>query len=134
MNLEAAGLGSWLLRETLRPVSASLEDAALLDCESYARWQVSQGGNEEISVRPREALPALLRELWRDELSAGERAVLRGLHLEGKNEAALARELGLHHSAVARTRRRAEEKLRGGIGYALRYIALLERTGVAMTE
>ena len=126
MNREAAGLGSWLLRDSLRPVSASLDAQAAhaLDQQSFMRWQAEAYGLDDADPAY-EALLALLREIWRDELDGGERAVLRGLHLEGKSEAALGREMGLHHSAVGRLRRRAEGKLRGGLDYALRYKALM---------
>jgi len=129
MNRDAAGLGSWLLRDVLRPVSASLDAQAAraLDQQSFRCWQAQSFGGEGDDPAYA-ALLALLREIWRDELDDGERAVLRGLHLEGKSEAAIGRALGLHHSAVGRLRRRAQGKLRGGLGYALRYQALMERT------
>ena len=122
MNREAAGVGSWLLREAMRPVSASLgAQSPVLDGQSYRLWQREEAGQAD---RSQQALQALLREIWRDELTGEERAVLRGLHLEGNSQAAVARALGLHHSAVGRLRRRAEEKLKGGLSYAMRYRAL----------
>jgi len=125
MNREAAGLGSWLPRDAPRPVSASLEDQGpLLDFQSFRWWQ-AQG--ERAADAGHAALTELLREIWREELTARERAVLRGVHLRKKSEAALARELGLHHSAVARLRGRGEEKLRGGLGYVMRYRTLVEQ-------
>jgi len=129
MNRDAAGLGSWLLRDVLRPVAASLDAQAAraLDQQGYTLWQAESLGLEDPDPA-RAALLALLREIWRDELDGVERAVLHGLHLEGKSEAAVGRALGLHHSAVGRQRRRAEGKLRGGLGYALRYRALLEKS------
>ena len=126
MNHDAAGVGSWLLRG-VRPVCASLDAQAAhaLDQTSFARWQAECcGATDEDPAHA--ALLALLREIWRDELNSGERAVLRGLHLAGKSQSALGRELGLHHSAVGRIRRRAEDKLRGGLGYALRYRELMK--------
>ena len=127
MNRDAAGLGSWLPRGTRRTASVSLdEQEALLDLRSFALWQL-QAQDRQQTDAGRAALLALLQEIWRDELSGRERAVLRGLCLEGKNESVLAREMGLHHSAVGRLRRRAEDKLKGGLGYAMRYQALVER-------
>ena len=124
MNRNAAGVGPWLLRETSPSARVSLDaQQALIDRQSFTRWLAqdadSEGGAEYT------ALLALLREIWRDELSERERAILQGLHLEGKKEAALAREMGVHHSAVGRLRRRGEQKLRGGLGYVLRYQALV---------
>ena len=128
MNRDAAGVGSWLLREVLRPVSASLDAQAAraLDQESFRSWQAGsyvEDGTDYAYA----ALLALLREIWRDELSENERAVLQGLHLESKSEAAIGRALGLHHSAVGRLRRRGEEKLRESLGYALRYKVLMRQ-------
>ena len=128
MNHDAAGLGSWLLRSAIRPVCASLDAQAAhaLDQKSFARWQAERCGiNDEDPAHA--ALLQLLREIWHDELDSHERAVLRGLHLQGKSMAALGRELGLHHSAVGRLRRRAEDKLRGSLGYALRYRELVKQ-------
>ena len=126
MNRDAVGVGSWLLRQTVRPVSASLDtqETGILEQASFRHWQAEQleGGDKAYA-----ALLALVQETWRDELSPDERAVLAGLHLHGKSEAALAREFGLHHSTVGRTRRKGEEKLRRALGYALRYRALLMR-------
>jgi len=126
MNYDAAGVGSWLLR-SVRPVCASLDAPAahvLIDQKSFARWQAERCGAEDEDPA-HAAMIQLLREVWRDELDDSERAVLRGLHLEDKNMAAVGRALGLHHSAVGRIRRRAEEKLRDSIGYALRYRELM---------
>ena len=120
MNREAAGVGSWLLRGARRSVSLDGQEA-LLDLRSFALWQAGESKEDARHAAPL----ALLREIWREELSDRERAVLRGLHLEGKKESALAREMGLHHSAVGRLRRRAEDKLKGGLGYAMRYQALV---------
>jgi DNA-directed RNA polymerase specialized sigma subunit len=75
----------------------------------------------------RRAMRALVREVWQGELSGLERHVLRGILLDGRSENDLARELGMHHSAVGRCRQRAEEKLRGGLRYVMRYAALLEQ-------
>ena len=122
MNRAAAGLGSWLLREAARPVSL---ESALLDSLSFTLWQARQGGEEPAAAR--EALLELLRALWHEELTPEERAVLCALHLEGKTAAVYARELGVHHSTVARVRHRAEEKLRAPLGYAMRYQAFVDQ-------
>jgi len=127
MNHDASGVGSWLLRGVIRPVCASLDAQAAhaLDQKSFARWQAEAfGATGEDPAHA--ALLALLREIWREKLDDSERAVLRGLHLEGKSQTALGREMGLHHSAVGRLCRRAEEKLRSGLGYALRYRELVK--------
>lgn len=124
MNRDAAGLGSWLLRGTARPVSASAQEL-LLDAEAFLHWQAETHCGETNGSR--EALLALLREIWREELTREERRALQGIHLGGKTEAAMARELGVHHSSVGRLRRRGEAKLRLGLGYAMRYQALVEQ-------
>ncbi|MDR2686639.1 MAG: hypothetical protein LBB75_02715 [Oscillospiraceae bacterium] len=127
MNRAAVGLGSWLLQGAQGGRTISLDaPGALLECESYARW--GEERLEQDAAQGRDAMRALVREVWRGELDGRERHVLRGLLLEGKSENELARELGLHHSAVGRCRRRAEEKLRGGLHYVMRYMALLEQT------
>ena len=128
MNREAAGVGSWLLVEGLRAISVSLDEQAhhALDLESFARWQAEIHGADDKDAACA-ALPALLREMWRDELSSRERAVLRGLHLQGKSENAVAQALGIHHSAVGKIRRRAEGKLRNRLGYVFRYRELVEK-------
>jgi len=100
------------------------EGLHLLDCMSFAQWQALQQHQHDTK---RTALLALLGELWQDELTDHERAVLQGLHLAGKNEAAVARELGLHHSAVGRIRRGAQGKLRRALNYAIRYGELLQQ-------
>ena len=127
MNRAAVGLGSWLLQgaESGRAVSLDAQDI-LLECESFARWE--EGCIERDAAPGREALRALVWEVWRGELDSREQHVLRGLLLEGKSENELARELGLHHSAVGRCRKRAEEKLRGGLRYVIRYRTLMEQT------
>ncbi|MCL2298723.1 MAG: hypothetical protein FWC27_01075 [Firmicutes bacterium] len=126
MNRAAVGLGSWLQgAQGSRTVSLDTQDM-LLELRSFAQWR--EEALEEESADGREALRALVREVWRGELSGREQHVLRCVLLEGKSESELARELGLHHSAVGRCRKRAEEKLRGGLRYVLRYITLLERT------
>jgi DNA-directed RNA polymerase specialized sigma24 family protein len=124
VNRDAAGLGSWLLRESSRVISADAEAGHVLDQTSFLRWQMETCAGEGDPAYS--ALFTLLREAWRDELDSRERAVLRGLHLDGKSESAIGREMGLHHSAVGRLRRRAEEKLREKLSYVLRYIKLVE--------
>jgi DNA-directed RNA polymerase specialized sigma subunit len=123
MNRAAVGLGSWLLQaQEGRRVSLDLQ-GVLLDCESFAHWREEsvEDGQE------RELMRTLVREIWQGELSGRERHVLRAMLLEGKSENELARELGMHHSAVGRCRQRAEEKMRGGLRYVMRYRALLEQ-------
>ena len=88
MNREAVGLGSWLLRDALQGAVSLDTPSPLLDWRSFALWQAEQ--SEAIDPM-HAALLALLREIWRDELTPEERAVLRCLYLEGKNEAAAAR-------------------------------------------
>jgi DNA-directed RNA polymerase specialized sigma subunit len=126
VNRAAVGLGSWLLQGAQggRTVSLDTQDM-LLEMESFEQWRGA--ALEEGAADSREALRALIREAWQEELSDLERHVLRAVLLEGKSENELARALGVHHSAVGRCRRRAEEKLRGGLRYVLRYKALLER-------
>ena len=129
MNRAAVGLGPWLLQNTQSSRAVSLDaQNVLLEFESLARWR--EECLEQDMAQGREALRALVCEVWRGELSAQERLVLRALVLEGKNENELAKELGLHHSAVGRCRRRAEEKLRGGLRYVIRYRALLKQTAL----
>ena len=108
MKRETDGLTSWLF-----------------DQNTFTHWQ--REGYETANAHTRKALFALLREIWIDELDAHERVVLQGLHLHGKSEAAIGRELGLHHSSIGRMRRRAEAKLRVGLGYAMRYGELMQR-------
>ena len=125
MNRAAVGLGSWLLQGAQGGRAVSLDAGALLECESFSRWK--ETCLEQDTVQDRDAMRALVREVWRGELDGREQAVLRALLLEGKSENELARELGLHHSAVGRCKKRAEEKLRGGLRYVIRYRALLEQ-------
>ena len=127
MNRAAVGVGPWLLQgaQSGRPVSLDAQ-GMLLEGESYVCWR--EACLEQDAAPGREAMRALVREIWRGELDGRERHVLRGLLLEGKSENQLARELGLHHSAVGRCRRRAEEKLKGGLRYVIRYRTLLEQT------
>ena len=127
MNRAAVGLGSWLLlgAEGGRVVSLDAQ-GLLLECESFTRWK--EACLEQEAAPGGDAMRALVREVWRGELDGRERLVLRALLLEGKSENELARELGLHHSAVGRCRKRAEAKLRGGLRYVIRYRALLEQT------
>ena len=126
MNRAAVGLGSWLLQGAQGGRTVSLDtQAMLLELESFAQW--CEGTLEEGAADSREALRALVREAWQEELSALERRVLRAVLLQGRSESELAREMGIHHSAVGRCRRRAEEKLRGGLRYVLRYMTLLEQ-------
>jgi len=99
--------------------------AWLFDQIAFAQWQCET--NSTAQEHNEAALRALLREIWRNELEPRERTVLQHLHLYGKTEAAISRELGLHHSAVGRMRRRAEAKLHTGLGYALRYGELVQR-------
>lgn len=126
MNRAAVGLGSWLVQgaQGSRTVSLDTQDM-LLELESFEQWR--EDALEEETAAGREAMRALIREAWQEELSDLERQVLRAVLLEGRSENELARALGLHHSAVGRCRRRAEEKLREGLRYVLRYRALLER-------
>jgi len=95
------------------------------DQASFAQWQRDIRGNTQEPLQT--PLQALMQEIWRDELDPRERAVLQGLHLHGKNEATLGRELGLHHSSVGRLRRKGEAKIRRGLGYALRYQELAQQ-------
>jgi len=95
-----------------------------LDSMSFARWQALQQHQHNIYHT---ALLALLCELWQNELTEHERAVLQGIHLAGKSEAAVGRELGLHHSAIGRIRSRTEEKLRRALAYAIRYGELVQQ-------
>ena len=127
MNRAAVGLGSWLLQgmESGRTVSLDTQ-GTLLELESFMRWDAQC--REDGAGESREALRALVREIWQGELSGQEREVLRAMLLEGKSERDLSRELGMHHSAVGRCRQRAEEKLRGGLRYVMRYRTLLEQT------
>ena len=126
MNRAAVGLGSWLLQGVQSGRTVSLDtQAVLLELESFEQW--CGEALEEDAEDGREALRALVREVWQEELSALERRVLRAVLLQGRSESELAREMGIHHSAVGRCRRRAEEKLRGGLRYVLRYMTLLER-------
>lgn len=128
MNRAAAGLGSWLLQGAQGGRAVSLDtQGTLLDMASFTRWR--EENLEALGEQGREAMHALVREVWRDELSAWERDVLRALIFQGKSESELAREMGMHHSAVGRCRRRAEEKLKGGLRYVIRYRALLEEMG-----
>jgi len=125
VNRAAVGLGSWLPgTQGGRTVSLDLQDV-LLEFESFARWR--EEGIEREAAPGRRAMRALVREVWQGELSERERHVLRGILLDGRSENDLARELGMHHSAVGRCRQRAEEKLRGGLRYVMRYAALLEQ-------
>ena len=126
MNRAAVGLGSWLLQgaQGSRRVSLDTQDM-LLELNSFEQWR--EEALEEDASQGREALRALVREVWQGELSTMERRVLRAVLLQGRSENELAREMGIHHSAVGRCRRRAEEKLRGGLRYVLRYMTLLER-------
>jgi len=127
VNRAAVGLGSWLLRGAEGGRTVSLDaQGMLLEGESFTRWR--EVCLEQDAAQAREAMRALVWEVWRGELDAREQHVLRALLLEGKNENELARELGLHHSAVGRCRKRAEAKLRGGLRYVIRYRALLEQT------
>ena len=125
MNRAAVGLGSWLLQGAQGARAVSLDAGLLLEHESFARWR--EEALEEDTAAGREAMRALVREIWSEALSGRERQVLRATLLEGKSENDLARELGMHHSAVGRCRRRAEEKLRGGLSYVIRYRTLLEQ-------
>ena len=128
MNRAAVGLGSWLQQGGQGGPAMSLEKHGmmLLEGESFTRWCDER---LELEALPgREAMRALVREVWRGELDGTERLVLRALLLEGKSENEVGRALGLHHSAVGRCKRRAEEKLRGGLRYVIRYKTLLEQT------
>jgi len=126
VNRSAVGLGSWLLQgvESGRPVSLDTQ-GMLLELESFMRWETET--RESDAAPDREVLRRLVREVWQRELSGRERQVLRAMLLEGKSENELAKELGMHHSAVGRCKKRAEEKLRGGLRYVMRYKTLLEQ-------
>jgi len=125
VNRAAVGLGSWLTQGAKGGMSLDGQ-GAFLECESFTRWR--DECIERDAAPGRAAMRALVWEVWHGELDGRERHVLRGLLLEGKSENELARELGLHHSAVGRCRQRAEAKLRGGLRYVIRYRALLEQT------
>ena len=127
VNRAAVGLGSWLLQSTQGTISldAGADADMLVEYESFARWY--EGHLEGDMAAGRQAMRALVRELWSEALSGRERQVLRAVLLEGKSENELARELGMHHSAVGRCRQRAEEKLRGGLRYVMRYRTLLDQ-------
>ena len=125
MNRAAVGLGSWLLQSAQGIQAVTLDAGLLLEHESFARWR--EEGLEEDMAAGKEAMRALVREVWSEALSGRERQVLRGILLEGKSENELARELGMHHTAVGRCRQRAEEKLRGGLRYVIRYRTLLDQ-------
>lgn len=128
MNRAAVGLGSWLLQNTQsRTVSLDMQ-GVLMEAESFARWNEAARSRE--AQPKRQALAALVQEVWRQELNEQEQAVLQAVLLDGKSESALARELGVHHSFVGRCRRRAEEKLRGGLRYVIRYSELLEQAAL----
>jgi DNA-directed RNA polymerase specialized sigma24 family protein len=121
MNRAAAGLGSWLELRGGHAAGISLDaHEAMLNMHSYALWQARPDSTQ--SARDR-ALHALVGELF-SRLEARERAVLRGIHLEGRSARAVAQSMGMHHSAVGRLRARAEEKLKGGLAAVLRYRAL----------
>jgi len=123
MNSYTVGIGSWLLRR-MQPPSMYLPNVDTLDQEVFAQWQAQQQQQPNVN---RAALLALLEELWQTELTDCERAVLHGLHIAEKNEAALGRELGLHHSKVGRVRRAAQLKLQRALGYAMRYHELAQQ-------
>jgi DNA-directed RNA polymerase specialized sigma24 family protein len=121
MNRAAVGLGSWLETRGAHAAGVSLDaQESILNLHSFALWQTSPDTAQ--SAR-QQALHALVRELFA-QLEPQEQSVLRGVHLEGRSARALARSLGLHHSAVGRLRAKAEEKLRGGLAAVLRYRAL----------
>ena len=123
MNRAAAGLGSWLeARGGQGHVSLDAQ-GALLEMHSFALWQA-----QPAPAKGERALCAMVRELFA-QLEPREQAVLRGIHLEGKSARALAQAMGLHHSAVDRTRARAEEKLKGGLAAVIRYRALERALG-----
>ncbi|MDR2752851.1 MAG: hypothetical protein LBB50_00900 [Oscillospiraceae bacterium] len=121
MNQAAVGVGSWLLRSG--GARALGLDAGLTDACSFAQWQAAQREDRAET----EAFHALVREIWEAELDHLERTVLRGVHLEGKSEAAVGRQVGLHHSTVKRCRLRAEAKLRRALQSVLRYRALVAK-------
>lgn len=62
-----------------------------------------------------QALEAAIRE----ELSPSQRQVLERHWFEGQSAAQIARELGLNRSTVSRTLRRAQDKLRAHLKYAV---------------
>lgn len=126
MNRAAIGLGSWLLKGTENSRTVSLDtQGILLELESYARWKDEMRSQEAL---PRQqALHALVREVWQSELNQQEQMVLQALFLQGKSESQLARELGVHHSAVGRCKKRAQAKLKGGLRYVMRYRELLDQ-------
>ena len=103
----STGQASWISLDA-SPVIA--------DIVSYRQWQYQLYNTENA---PRQALHALVRELF-EQLEPNEQTVLRGVHLDGKTARAVSLEMGVHHSAVARLRLRAEEKLRSALTVALR--------------
>ena len=131
MNRAAVGVGSWLLRSGgLGSVSLDMQET-LLEAQSFAFWQAEHlitGDSAALALR------ALVREVWQECLDTRERSVLRGTHLESKSDVALARELGIHPSTVRRCRAKAEEKMRGGLHYVMRYRELLAETGQETEE
>ncbi|MCL2532166.1 MAG: hypothetical protein FWE40_08430 [Oscillospiraceae bacterium] len=117
------GVGAWLLRRA-QPPSMHMANVKILDQQVFAQWQAEQQRQTNVNHN---ALLTLLDELWQTELTNCERAVLQGLHIAEKTEAAVARELGLHHSKVGRIRRVAQEKLQRALGYAMRYHELIQQ-------
>ncbi|MCL2445226.1 MAG: hypothetical protein FWD06_00435 [Oscillospiraceae bacterium] len=123
MNAQTVGIGAWLLRR-VQPPSIHMENIDTLDQQVFAQWQAQQQRQSDANHA---ALLALLGELWQEELTDCERAVLQGLLLAEKTEAAVGRELDLHHSKVGRIRRCAQEKLQRALGYAMRYGELVQQ-------
>ena len=93
------------------------QSVGIIDLYSYQQWQLER---HNVGSASKQALLALVRELF-EELEPDEQAVLRGMHIEGKREAAVAREMGLHHSNVHRLRLKAEDKLRSTLTVVLRF-------------
>ncbi|MCL2194796.1 MAG: hypothetical protein FWB76_02470 [Oscillospiraceae bacterium] len=123
MNPHNAGVGAWLLRR-VQQLSMHIENADTLEQETFAHWQAQQQHQPDVGYS---ALLTLFGELWQQELTDCERAVLHGLHVEEKTESAVARALGLHHSQVGRIRRCAQGKLEQALGYVMRYRDLMQQ-------
>ena len=102
---------------TGRATCVSLDASPVIaDYISFRQWQAQLHNTDSA---PRQALHALVRELF-EQLEPNERAVLRGVHLEGKSTRAVALSIGLHHSVAGRLRLKAENKLRDALTVAIR--------------
>ena len=88
----------------------------LMDLVSLQQWQKSLGGdNRQRLERLVHYLPLAIAE----ELTPRQQQLLRMFYYDGKSVTDIAHELAVNKSTVSRTLRRAQDRLRKSLRYAL---------------